>query len=94
MATHAALPSIVDDDCPQYVTHEEDGHGHQGWVIVNLVNGATIEQDARGIGPPLTLYQDLGEARKRAAELRAGDELHAVNEDIYVYALAPVEEES
>ncbi len=65
-------------ECPRL---EADGHGHQGWVIVDL---STIPDVGR------QLYMDLEQARERAAELRAGDELHAANDDIYVYALAPV----
>ncbi len=62
-------------------TLEGDGHGHQGWVVVNLASGAPIGE----------LYQDRDKARAAAAVLRAGDELHAANDSIYVYALAPVD---
>ncbi|MEE8361709.1 MAG: hypothetical protein V3R71_06105 [Gemmatimonadales bacterium] len=74
-------------ECPRL---EADGHGHQGWVIIDLSSGATMSTRATGYR---VLYQDLEEAREAAAGMRAGDELHAGNADIYVYALAPVRAE-
>ena len=47
-----------------------DGHGYQGWVIVDLSSGATMSTRATGYR---VLYQNREEAREAAAELRAGD---------------------
>ncbi len=79
--------ALLDAD-EQHECHEGDGHGHQGWVIVNLANGRV---QGEGWSGHAQLYVDLDKARERAAELRAGDELHAMNDSLYVYALAPVD---